>query len=287
VGTLIFKAHASEGSVGLVIPTVPKFVGTAEYVLDLAHVTQVNHLIVCVLHNHFDHAHHLQLFKDQLLLPDGRAILVADSGGAIDHRASGAKKYQERVSPAAGLSCSFFDGEVSVDLRFVSQGKKRKGHASHLGSGRSCSATKPHCGAELVPSPDDTHCLFADLRVGSQTFNVFVNDAASAYVADALPADLCAPRRRCDLASIAIPDAHLAWGYPANLLAKLDPRAVRWVHWEEFMFRPRNARRRIDEPTRPLRTPGQLALPLRVVEEAAGVGVPSCFVQHGGIEYFG
>lgn len=288
VGSIIIRARSRHGVVGVVVPIVPKSRRKADYTLDLGDVReedQLDHLFVCVLHNHWDHGKNLQLFQS-LAKDPSKSILIAGRDGKIDKPSWGGA-YENRILPSVGqVTNTLLDGSIECSLTFVLQGEGGCGHANHIGTGKTCSATKPHCGARLLPSPDQTYCLIGEISNEDQTFTFFVNDAASAHTADAIPASLRAPNTRYDLAMVAIPDGHLAYGYPNDLVAALEPDELWWIHWEDFIFRPKYARKRVERGKAP-RTAGQLALPLDLVDDALDLAKGSCFPGHGAVAHFG
>jgi hypothetical protein len=286
VGTVLICAHSPKGTVGVVIPTVPKRLEAAKDTLGLSALgSQLQRLYVCPLHNHWDHASHLDLFRD-LLADGGRVTLIASAGdGMIDDDVSGAAEYCDRREPPVDpINESLFMGEVRLSLNFVLQGHGDYGHAAHIGSGRRCNPKRKHCGSALLRSPERTYCLIGELFVGNSRFGFFVNDAASSYILDSVPSRLRAPNFSYDLALIAIADGHLAFDYPEDVIETFEPTEIWWIHWEDFIFRPRNATQRQSEERRP-RTAGQLALPIDLVVSASE-RPGSCFAQHRSVVYF-
>ena len=288
VGTIILRAKtAADEHVGIVVPTVPFDRDDAAYVLELESVAKLDVMILCSLHGHWDHSNHLDLFA-RLLKPGGQAVLIADDSRALRSRVARADIYTRITPGSEPITLPLFAGRAELSLRFVVQGLRGDGHAAHYGSGKRCGPRHPHCGTYLLPSPPRTLCLLATISIGNREFTVFVNDAASAYVsqavAQAVAQELVGP---VDLALIAAPDAHLAYGYPDELLEVLDADAVRWVHWEDFVGHPKNSRDRLESGA-DAHTGGPRVLSEQTIEALQHLcgEENGCFLPHRHREFF-
>ncbi|NVB37438.1 hypothetical protein G6O69_06315 [Pseudenhygromyxa sp. WMMC2535] len=277
VGTNILHIASSQNSLALVIPKGVRGKGRNMRLLDLDALPEVDTLIVCPLHDHYDHTANLGGLRGGLLNPGSNHAMLCGTKKVL--RRKGADLYYRHEIAGAQSKLETSIPGISITLEFYRQGERGESHAPHWGAGKNCSVSNRHCGMRLPVRSVEAYALLAHFRVetadGPQEFTLFANDAASGFVAGNLPDALPV----CDLALVAVADAHLAYGYPEELLEKLAPAEVRWTDWEGYFWDPMHALKTNEAP----KTGGPAIMPLGAVEDLEGQG---CFVRHGHVESF-